>query len=1305
MDPTPGSRRPKRFFHRKPAGTALDAKDDNQAKDKATAKQERKVPPVSFFALFRFATRLEILLNILGIIAAGAAGGVTPVLSIFFGSLTQDFVAFTLILTESRGGSAEATAQLPAAAAHFRHTAGRNSTWLTIIGIGVFFTTWIYMHTWILTAELSGKRIRERYLQAVLRQDPTFFDDVGAGEVVTRIQTDTHLVQTGISEKVPLCVFFLAQFVSGFVIAFVRSWRMALVLTTMFPFMILVGALMGKFAQKYTEQSLKHVAEGGTLAEETISSIRTAHAFGTQEVLARMYDGFIGNARRVDVKTAVVTGLGLAAFYFAIFSSYGLAFSWGVTLVNRGEGDAGTIVTVFMSIMTGTFSLVVLGTVAQPILLALGAAGKLFETIDRVPLIDSSSPLGLKPLPPVPSPSSPISDTPTLSLTNVTFAYPSRPDVRVLNDVSLSFTQGTTTALVGSSGSGKSTVLALIERFYDVGADSGSVKLDGVDVHELNVKFLRSQIGYVAQEPVLFDATVRENIAYGLVNSPLDGLPAAEKHARIEQACILANADGFVRKLPKGYDTLVGERGFLLSGGQKQRIAIARAVVKDPRILLLDEATSALDGHSEGVVQRALDNASAGRTTITIAHRLSTIRHADKICVMGEGRVLEEGTHEELLATGGSVYAQLVQAQTLRDTHSGSDSTPEKLSDTVTDPDDAVPVEKTGLLQVISADTKAPELGLVDLWLRLTTLNRDSWRKYMIGAVFALLNAMVFPAYGVIYAKGIVAFSDPDPRTRRHLGDRTALYMFIVAIGSSFVISMQNYLFASGAADFTAKLRSVLFRAVLGQKIEFFDKQENNTGALTANLSDYTQKVKGLMGMTLGSVIECLASLAMGWIIGLIFVWKLGLVCIACSPFLFLTGYVRLRVIIQKDEINRRAHLNTSQIACEAASAYRTVAALTAEDEFLSRYSASLLEPLRTAKRAAVWSAMLYAFSQTIAFWVIALAFYYGSVLVSRQECSTLGFFITLEATIFGSMNASNVFSFAPDLSAAKTAGSAIMRLLSSGPGIPPYPTGDLEKEQQEQTGHVQFHDVHFSYPTRPQERVLRGLTFEARPGEYVALVGASGCGKSTIIQLVERFYETEGARISLDGTSIDEIDIQEYRSRIALVSQEPTLYAGTIKFNLLLGALKPHEEVTQAEIEKVCTDANILEFILGLPQGFETEVGGKGSQLSGGQKQRIAIARALMRDPKVLLLDEATSALDSSSEKVVQLALDNAAAGRTTIAIAHRLSTIQNADRIYFIKEGVISECGTHDELLEMKGDYAGFVRMQGLETTRTQT
>jgi ATP-binding cassette subfamily B (MDR/TAP) protein 1 len=444
--------------------------------------------------------------------------------------------------------------------------------------------------------------------------------------------------------------------------------------------------------------------------------------------------------------------------------------------------------------------------------------------------------------------------------------------------------------------------------------------------------------------------------------------------------------------------------------------------------------------------------------------------------------------------------------------------------------------------------------------------------------------------------------------------------------------------------------------------------------------------------------VQSITTILAGLAVGYAYAWKLALVGMACIPVLVSTGFIRLQVVVLKDQKNKSAQENSSQIACEAAAAIRTVASLTREEHCLNLYRRSLEGPVRKSIRTALWSNMLFALSQAMSFWVIALVFWYGAGLVSRLEISTQSFFIALMSTVFGAMQAGNVFAFVPDVSLAKGAADAIIRLLDATPAIDAESTEGKPVPSETIKGRIQLENIHFSYPTRPGFRVLRGLSLTIEPGTYVALVGSSGCGKSTVVQLLERFYDPLSGQISLDGEVIDTFNVQAYRQQLSLVSQEPTLYAGTIHFNVLLGASKPESEVTQEEIETACRDANILDFIQSLPDGFNTEVGGKGSQLSGGQKQRIAIARALLRNPKVLLLDEATSALDSNSEKVVQEALDKAAKGRTTIAIAHRLSTIQNADRIHFIKEGRVSESGTHDELLARRGDYYEFVQLQAL-------
>lgn len=376
----------------------------------------------------------------------------------------------------------------------------------------------------------------------------------------------------------------------------------------------------------------------------------------------------------------------------------------------------------------------------------------MYETIDRVPTIDSSSDAGLKPEKCIGE----------IKLENVKFNYPSRPNVPIVKDLSLTFPAGQTIALVGASGSGKSTVISLVERFYD--PLSGVVRLDGIDLKELNVKWLRTQIGLVSQEPTLFATTIKGNVAHGLIGTKWENSSEEEKMALIKEACIKANADGFITKLPLGYDTMVGERGFLLSGGQKQRIAIARAIVSDPRILLLDEATSALDTQSEGVVQNALDKAAAGRTTITIAHRLSTIKDANCIYVMGDGLVLESGTHSELLANESGPYARLVNAQRLREAgeqvvlaqpgdDDDSTAASHELEESIEkQAEKEIPLGRShtgrSLASEILEQRKTEEVpkdqkySMLYLFRRMGRINRDMWPYYASGAIAAVCELL-----------------------------------------------------------------------------------------------------------------------------------------------------------------------------------------------------------------------------------------------------------------------------------------------------------------------------------------------------------------------------------------------------------------------------------------------------------------------------------------------------------------------------------------------------------------------------------
>lgn len=505
----------------------------------------------------------------------------------------------------------------------------------------------------------------------------------------------------------------------------------------------------------------------------------------------------------------------------------------------------------------------------------------------------------------------------------------------------------------------------------------------------------------------------------------------------------------------------------------------------------------------------------------------------------------------------------------------------------------------------------------------------------------------------------------------------------------------QGIAFAKCSELLIHRVRDRAFRAMLRQDVAFFDKEENTPGALTSFLSTETTHVAGLSGVTLGTLLTITTTLVSSIVLGLAIGWKLALVCVSAVPVIIAAGYFRYHMLAHFQQRSKKAYEKSASYASEAISSIRTVASLTREKDVLVQYQQSLIAQQRSSLISVLKSSLLYAASQATLFLAFALGFWYGGTLIASREYNLFQFFVCFMAVVYSAQSAGSIFSFAPDMGKAHHAASELKTLFERKPTIDTWSEDGEDLPAVE--GTIEFRDVHFRYPTRPEQPVLRGLNLTVRPGQYVALVGASGCGKSTTIALLERFYDPLSGGVFIDNKEISSLNIKQYRSHIALVSQEPTLYQGTIKENILLGT--PNEEIADEAVEHACREANIYDFIMSLPDGLNTVVGTKGALLSGGQKQRIAIARALIRDPRILLLDEATSALDSESEHVVQAALDKAAKGRTTIAVAHRLSTIQRADVIYVFDQGRVVEQGTHTELMRLNGRYAELVNLQSLQ------
>lgn len=500
--------------------------------------------------------------------------------------------------------------------------------------------------------------------------------------------------------------------------------------------------------------------------------------------------------------------------------------------------------------------------------------------------------------------------------------------------------------------------------------------------------------------------------------------------------------------------------------------------------------------------------------------------------------------------------------------------------------------------------------------------------------------------------------------------------------------------------------RGEIFNNTLRQDMPFFDKPENGTGALVSRLASEPTSLQELLSMNISLLVICIVNLVASCILAIISGWKLGLVLtFGALPFIVGSGYMRIRLEFKFEEDTVERFATSSAVAAEAVMGIRTVSSLALERAVIERYREKLQGIARHAIGSLGYKMFFYALSQSVSMLAMGLGFWYGGKLVSTGEYTSGQFYVIFIAIVFSGEAAAMLFQYTTSITKAGTAINYIFRLRrdrilfddDDGDWQPEGNGTIAEKELGGKGTEMIFDKVQFSYPLRPKQKVLRGVDVAIRPGKMVAFVGASGCGKSTMIALLQRFYDPTSGELRANGRDVKSLDRCRYRRDMALVQQEPVLYQGSIRENISLGIEKgnPSEE----KIIEACKSANVWDFVSSLPEGLDTACGNQGLSLSGGQRQRIAIARALIRRPRLLLLDEATSALDTESEKVVKEALDRAAEGRTTIAVAHRLSTIRDADVIAVFARGNIVELGTHDELVDKKGMYYEMVLGQSLD------
>ncbi|EOY32058.1 ABC transporter family protein, putative [Theobroma cacao] len=902
-------------------------------------------------------------------------------------------------------------------------------------------------------------------------------------------------------------------------------------------------------------------------------------------------------------------------------------------------------------------------------------ASRIFEMIQRVPHIDSANQQGKM-----------LSDVKgELEFKDVHFAYPSRPGSLVLRRFSLAVKACQIVGLVGKSGSGKSTIVNLIERFHD--PLTGEILLDGVNIKEFQLKWLRSQIG--------------------LEKATMEGIIRAAK---------AADAHNFISQLPDGYETLVGTLGIQMSEGQKQRISIARALLRDPRILLLDEATSALDLHSEKAVQDALNHVSEGRTTVVIAHRISALRNANLIAFIQEGQVVESGSHDQLMQKRNGLYSAMVQLQRTLIYKGASTSAAIEFNSSVAQDEGTDCIPETGDKLVAESSIQEKNIfqwqedqkGSPSMW-QLLRMTAPEWTSTLIGFIAALCYGLIQPMHSFCLGALLsVYFIDNHDEMR----SQTKKYCFAFMSFAIFPLItnlIQHYSFGILGECLTKRVRDDLFGKIITFEMEWFDKENNSTGALCSRLATDATMVRTLVADRLSFFSQSISATTLAVILGMVLSWKLAAVSTAMQPLIIGSFYTKAITMRSMSRKILKAQNKSSDLASEAVGNHRIITAFYSQKKVLELYEITQMNPRKESRRQ-FWIAGFGLFiSQFLTAANPALMFWYGGKLLSDGNVSYKHLFQTFFILTTTERVIAEAGSMTVDLTKGTAALNSIFIISNRKSKIDPDDVDGIKPEKINRD--IELKHVDFYHLTRPRQIMLKDLSLRIDAGKVVSLLGQSGSGKSTTIRLIERFYDPWKGSVEVDGIDIKSYNLQALRSHIALVSQalrshialvsqEPTIFAGTIHDNIAYAK----KNVTEAEIIEAATIANAHDFISSMKDGYATYRGERGTQLSGGQKQRIALARANLKNPAILPLDEATSELDINSQNLIQDALEKTMVGRTCLVVAHRLSTIQKSDNISVIDNGKIIEEGTHSELLAKgkKSAYCTLMKLQQLAAMR---